>query len=180
MVYYNFKKHKEFLFLDLFVYLIPISIIIGNLIINTISLISILIFFLLIFKKKFIYCDYKTYFNFLFVLIALLATNLIFSSNFEISIISIFGVIRYYLLFLIILFCLDNINHFKKIFTNIIFYLIVFVVIDILIQHFFLVDIFGNEINESHGRRLSGPFGDEGVAGTFIAKLFFLSLFYLP
>ena len=179
MVYYSFKKHKEFFYLDLVVYLIPISIILGNLIINAISLISILIFFLLILKKKFIYCDYKTYFNFLFVFIALLAINLIFSSNFEVSIISIFGVIRYYLLFLIILFCLNNIEHFKKIFTNIIFYLIVFVLIDILIQHFFLVDIFGNEVNPSHGRRLSGPFGDEGVAGTFIAKLFFLSLFYM-
>ncbi|MBC8296066.1 MAG: O-antigen ligase family protein, partial [Pelagibacterales bacterium] len=47
----------------------------------------------------------------------------------------------------------------------------------ILFQHFFLTDIFGNEISLSHGRRLSGPFGDEGVAGSFISKLFFLSFF---
>ena len=47
------------------------------------------------------------------------------------------------------------------------------------IQHIFSIDLFGNEITGSHGRRLSGPFGDEGVAGSFISKLFFLSCIYL-
>lgn len=176
MVYYNFQKHKEFLFLDLFVYLIPFSIILGNLVINTISLIAILLFLLLVFKKK-IFVDYKNYFYFLFVLILLLFINLFLSSNFNLSVISILGFIKYYLLFLTILFCFDNISNFKKVFTNIIFFLILFVVLDILFQHFFLTDIFGNEISLSHGRRLSGPFGDEGVAGSFISKLFFLSFF---
>jgi len=178
MVYYNFQKHKEFLFLDLVVYLIPFSIILGNLVLNTISLITILLFFLLVFKKKKIFFDYKNYFYFLFVLILLLFINLFLSSNFNLSVISILGFIRYYLLFLIILFCLDNISDFKKVFTNIIFFLILFVVLDVLFQHFFLTDIFGYEVNESHGRRLSGPFGDEGIAGSFISKLFFLSFFY--
>ena len=44
MVYYNFKKHKEFFYLDLIVYLIPISIILGNLIINILSVICFFIF----------------------------------------------------------------------------------------------------------------------------------------
>tara|TARA_Y100000590_G_scaffold458997_1_gene614934 strand:- start:6683 stop:7600 length:918 start_codon:yes stop_codon:yes gene_type:complete len=73
---------------------------------------------------------------------------------------------------------LDKIDNFKKIFTNIIFFSIIFVIFDVLFQHFFLIDIFGYEVSESHGRRLSGPFGDEGVAGSFLSKLFFLSLFY--
>ena len=47
MMYYNFEKHKEFLYLDLFVYLIPISIILGNLIINIVSAACIFIYFLL-------------------------------------------------------------------------------------------------------------------------------------
>ena len=54
-----------------------------------------------------------------------------------------------------------------------------FVIFDVLFQHFFLKDIFGYEINSSHGRRLSGPFGDEKVAGAFIAKLFFLASLYI-
>ena len=176
MVYYNFQKHKEFLFLDLVVYLIPFSIILGNLILNTILLIAILLFFILILRKNKIFTDYKNYFYFLFFLIAYLLINLFLSTNFNKSAISILGFIRYYLLFLIILFCFENISNFKKVFTNIIFFLIIFVVLDVLYQHFFLADIFGYEVSESHGRRLSGPFGDEGVAGSFISKLFFLSL----
>ena len=178
MVYYNFQKHKEFFYLDLIVYLIPFSIILGNLVINIISIISIFLFFLLIIKKKKIYFKYKSYFYFLYFFVSLLLINLFFSLNFELSIISILGFIKYYFLFLLLIFCLENIENFKKIFTNIIFYIIIFVILDILFQHFFLKDIFGNEIMGSHGRRLSGPFGDEGVAGSFISKLFFLSLFY--
>ena len=178
MVYYNFQKYKEFLFLDLFVYLIPLSIILGNFVINTISLITILLFSLLVLKKKKIFTYYKNYFYFLFILILLLFINLFLSSNFNLSLISILGFIRYYLLFLIILFCFDNINNFKKNFTNIIFFLILFVLLNVLYQYFFLTDIFGNDVNEFHGKKLSGPFGDEGVAGSFISKLFFLSFFY--
>ena len=121
MVYYNFQKHKEFLFLDLVVYLIPFSIILGNLILNTILLTAILLFSILIFKKK-IFNKYKNYFYFLFFLITYLLINLFLSSNFNKSAISILGFIRYYLFFLIILFCFENISNFKKNFTNIIFF----------------------------------------------------------
>ena len=55
MVYYNFKKHKEFFYLDLIVYLIPISIILGNLIINILSVICLFIYLTLIFKGKIVY-----------------------------------------------------------------------------------------------------------------------------
>ena len=74
---------------------------------------------------------------------------------------------------------MNEIKDFKNIFSKIIFILVIFVAIDVSIQHFFSVDLFGNEIKGSHGRRLSGPFGDEGVAGSFIVKLFFLSCIYL-
>ena len=75
-----------------------------------------------------------------------------------------------------ILFCLNEIENFKNVFLNIIFYLLLFVILDVFIQHLFHIDILGNKIDSSHGRRLSGPFGDEKVAGTFITKLFFVSL----
>ena len=179
MVYYNFKKHKEFFYLDLIVYLIPVAIILGNLIINIVSFISILVYFALIIKKRILYINYKNYFNLLYFFIFFFTINLLLSSNFELSFYSILGFIRYYLLFLIILFCLNEIEDFKNIFSKIIFILISFVIIDVLIQNFFLVDLFGNKIEGSHGRRLSGPFGEEKVAGTFITKFFYLSCIYL-
>ena len=36
-------------------------------------------------------------------------------------------------------------------------------------------DLFGNEYSIDHGKRLSGPFGDELVVGAYLSKLFFLS-----
>ena len=179
MVYYNFKKHKEFFYLDLIVYLIPISIILGNLIINILSVICLFIYFTLIFKGKILYKNYKNYFNVFYALMIFFLVNLALSSNFQLSLVSLLGFIRYYFLFLAILFCLNEIKDFKNIFSKIIFILVLFVTIDVSIQHIFSIDLFGNEITGSHGRRLSGPFGDEGVAGSFISKLFFLSCIYL-
>ena len=176
MVYYNFKKHKEFFFIDFFAYFIPISMIIGNLFININSLICVFLFIFFIFENKKIYTAYKKYFIFFYILLIAIIINLIFSFNFKLSLVSSFGFIKYYLLFLSILFCLDRVPDFKKIFQKIIFFVTLFVIFDVLFQHFFLKDIFGNEIITGHGRRLSGPFGDEGIAGSFIGKFFFLSL----
>ena len=44
-----------------------------------------------------------------------------------------------------------------------------FVSLDILVQLVFGVDFFGYE---SSDRRLSGPFGDEKIAGSFIQRFF--------
>jgi O-antigen ligase len=56
--------------------------------------------------------------------------------------------------------------------------LIIFCSIDIFIQFFFKEDIFGYKINKDHGQRLSGPFGDELVAGAYLSKLLFISLIF--
>ena len=174
-MYYNFTKHKEFFFLDLFVYLIPFAIIIGNLALNSIIFISIVIFYFLILTKKEYLDNYKIFFYVLFILISFFLLNLIFSYNTKLSLIALINFIKNYSMFLIILFCISEIDYFKEIFTKILFFLVIFVLFDVTFQHFFLVDIFGYEISSSHGRRLTGPFGDESVAGTFISKLFFIS-----
>ena len=55
----------------------------------------------------------------------------------------------------------------------------VFVSIDIFYQLLNGKDIFGYEIIGS-GRKLSGPFGDELIAGGFIQRFFLFSFFILP
>ena len=95
MVYYSLKKHKEFFYLDLIVYLIPISIILGNLIINILSAICLFIYFTLIFKGKILYKNYKNYFNVFYALIIFFLVNLALSSNFQLSLVSLLGFIRY-------------------------------------------------------------------------------------
>jgi len=51
--------------------------------------------------------------------------------------------------------------------------------LDTLLQFFRGTDIFGYSSNPSHGMRLSGPFGDEYIVGSFIGKFALISLFYL-
>ena len=52
-----------------------------------------------------------------------------------------------------------------------------FVALDVIYQFFFGVDIFGLE---SSGRKLSGPFGDELIAGSFIQRFSLFLLFLFP
>ena len=49
-----------------------------------------------------------------------------------------------------------------------------FVSIDVIIQYIFGIDIFGNK---SLGLRNSGPFGDEVIAGSYVQKFSFISIF---
>ena len=57
--------------------------------------------------------------------------------------------------------------------------MLLFVSFDTLIQFFFSKDLFGIEALGSHGNRLSGPFGDELVVGSYLTKLFFFSLIFI-
>ena len=74
------------------------------------------------------------------------------------------------------LYCNETNN---KLFFRLIFFIISFVVIDTFIQYLFGSDIFGNEFSTSHGKRLSGPFGDEYVVGAYLSKLIFVGIIYL-
>ena len=79
---------------------------------------------------------------------------------------------------LMIIYCLDSNNNFVKNFLKIILFVTVFVSADTLYQHFVGKDIFGYTVDDSHGRRLSGPFGDEYVVGSYLSKFFFLGLLF--
>ena len=54
------------------------------------------------------------------------------------------------------------------------FLLLIFVLVDSYIQFIFGKDLFGYVATDNHGRRLSGPFGDEYVVGSFILKQYLL------
>jgi len=167
------NSSKNNLFIDLFIYLIPFAIIVGQAPINLISFAISIIFIFLIIKNK-IFHEFKKYFIFLFFLIFLFLCNLIFSVNPYLSFISILGLIKYYIMFLSILYCLNNIKSFKNNFSLILLMTSLFVVIDSYVQYFFLQDIFGKEILQN---RLTGPF-DRKVPGAYVSKLIFLSLIF--
>ena len=58
------------------------------------------------------------------------------------------------------------------------FFAVLFVLVDSYIQFFFDKDLFGHKVSDNHGRRLSGPFGDEYVVGSFILKTIFITKYH--
>ena len=69
----------------------------------------------------------------------------------------------------------------KNVFKNFIsLTLIIFILVglDTLLQYFLGKDIFGYVYSQTHGGRLSGPFGDEWIVGSFLSKILFLSIIY--
>ena len=171
-------KNNNF-FLDKLIYFLPISMILGNAAININCLIIILVFFTNIIKKNNFDFIKKPKTNFIILLLTLFfIINIYFSVDVKISLISYMGVVKYMLLASAIMYCSKNISSFIDQFSKLILIVLILVSLDVLIQFFIGVDLFGNELKTNHGVRLSGPFGDEYIVGSYIGKFVLLSMFY--
>ena len=175
MIQSFFDKSKKNFLIDFFIYLLPIAIISGQFITNTISSIVSILFIILYLTKK-IKKDFSNFFYFFLFLVIIFCINILFSNHPIISASSSIGFFRYYFMFLGFLYCFYYIDSFEKNFTNVLFFSLIFVIFDGYIQYIFGKDIFNIAINNN---RLSGPFGSEQVIGAFISKLIFLSLGFL-
>ena len=172
----NFKFIEKTL--KLLIYFIPISLILGNAILNINSFLIIFTLLILIYQKKKLFLNYKKiYFVFIFFF-SLLILNILFSIDQQSSIKSSLGIIRYFFLMLSILYCFEIDKNFQLKFSKLLFFILTFVALDTFYQYFFGHDIFGIKNMSSHGQRLNGPFGYEYVVGSYLSKLFFLSLIY--
>ncbi len=166
-------------FTKLLIFFIPVSLILGNAVLNINSfLIILLLFFLGVLNKKF-FLNYKKIFIVFSFFCILLVLNIIFSINQSSSIISALGIVRYFFLMIAILYCLETDENFLFNFSKYLFLILTFVALDTLYQYFFGQDIFGIKNTSPHGQRLNGPFGNEYVVGSYLSKLFFISLSYL-
>ena len=170
---------KKYFFLDWTIYLLPISMVVGNAAININCLIISLLYWGNIFNQKInILSSIKIkYFWVVFFLFFFL--NIYFSVHQVISLISFIGILKYIFLASAIFYCSKNIDFFIQKFSKIILITLILVCIDVLIQYFLGKDIFGYSINDAHGKRLSGPFGDEYIVGSYIGKFALISLFFL-
>ena len=155
---------------------LPISIVIGNFILN-INAIFLILSFLFFIKKKNLVFEFK-YKKYLLIFIIFVFLNIIFSTNKELSLKGWAGFFKNFLIILPIFYFLHE-DNFKKIIFKIYFIIFLLVSLDTLLQYFMGTDIFGFKILSVHGYRLSGPFGDEFVVGSYLSILFFLSLYYL-
>jgi O-antigen ligase len=176
-------------FINLIILLIPINFILGNLLLNlnVIILITLALFFygLDIFKIKFDNIDRLILIFFLYLFINGIVNNyLVREDDFiqDTILIKTLAYSRYLLLYFVVRFLvIRKIINFKYLFF---FYgfAALFVSVDIIIQYIFGVDLFGYKAKQTElgvERRLSGPFGDEYVAGSYIQRFFIFFPYFL-
>ena len=177
--YFRSYKFKNSLFISFIIYFLPIAIIVGNSIINILNFILVILFVYEILNNKNLLNNYHNYFKFLFLITIFFLINIIFSLNKLATLVSYLGFFAHFILMLVIIYCIDTNIKFAKNFFKITFVVIIFVGIDTLYQYYNGADIFGYQMDDSHGRRLSGPFGSEYVVGSYLSKFFFITLLFL-
>lgn len=160
----------------LFIFL-PFSLVIGNFVLN-LNIILIDLLFLILLKTNESYSmllgkiKSRKHTYFILILISLFIFNIFFSENTFFSIKGFIGFIKNFILIFALAFFFNDKDNFK-IFVNIFTFLLVFLFLDLLIQYNYGKDIFGFEWFADNNNRLSGFFGDEYVAGSYISKIIF-------
>ena len=173
---------NNFLFVKIFsllIYLLPIALITGSFLPDFIISVAgaLFIFFTIKYKK---YNYYKNIFFFSFFIFFLF---LLFSSLFSIDKFFSFQTsltyIRFGILSLIVLFCIENNEKFLKNFRNIIFITVSILVIDSYIQLIFDYNLLG--FYRDDPKRLSGLFDNRYILGTYLLKIspILLYLFFI-
>ena len=183
---YNINISSNSFYANLLLSLIPISFILGNLAIN-LNILTIIFFciFLLIKEKdniKFELILFDKLIIIFFLYIFFVSTFNYFKISDDVHryqlILKTFSYIRYLFFYFCLRFLMDNKYLNLKYFFSICSFGVLLVSLDVIIQYFFGQSIFGYE---SVSRRISGPFGDELVAGSYIARfsLFLIFSFFI-
>ena len=178
----NFKYYFSFILAAF-----PLSFIAGNMIINLnifILIVSAILFFKTkLFKIKFFFLDKLIFFYFFLILISAIINDYYFFSEkmfwkgyFSTIEKSIFF-LRYLLIYIALRFLLEKKYINLKYFFISSSFAALFVSIDILFQYFNGQDLFGFSAEGHH--KLSGPFGDELIAGGFIQRFSLFSFFLI-
>ena len=169
----NFKNHANFTNIQKYlIFFLPISLVIGSAAIN-INIVLIDILFLIFFFFKKIDLEKIVKKALIFIFLFLLINNL-FSLHSDLSLRGSAGLIKHILLFLALVTFFERNSIHRNVFYKIILYTVLAVSIDTLVQYNFGTSITGSIVQESHGYRLSGPFGTEYVVGAYLSKLLYI------
>ncbi len=177
----NTKKYFSFLLA-----LLPVSFIAGNMIIN-INVLILIISTLVLYGKEVFKFQFKILDKFILLFFLLVLFTAIYNDIFFIindlypsgyhTILKSILFLKYLFLYLTIKFLIGNrIIGLKYFFVSCTFCTL-FVSLDIFYQFTFGKDLFGFE---PIGRRLSGPFGDELIAGGYLQRFSIFSFFLIP
>ena len=173
------NKFEHPYLLSLLVFLIYFSIlstVIGTFVLN-LSLVLFCIIFAIFYIKNKKKIEITSNFKILYISIALLILNIILSDHLYYSAKSSLGLIKN-IIFLIGCYIVFKID--KKIFDifiKLVFFIFIFTSLDTIFQYLTGKDIFGYTKSHSYGR-LSGPFDNELIVGSFLSKILFISILY--
>jgi len=188
MMSFNQEKDFKIIFLNTLIFLIPLSFILGNTIIN-INIILIILSSILFFKKSLFQIKYFFFDKLLLCFFLLIQftglyngiyfyVNDLWPSTFS-AILKSISFLRFLLLYIVIRFLISrNLLNFKYFFISSAFFSL-FVCIDIFYQAVHGEDIFGYKSIDGL-RKLSGPFNDEYIAGSYIQRFSLFTFFILP
>ena len=172
---YNIENDKLFNIVKFLFYLFPIFIVVGNFLLNSLFIISLLLIIYLSLRY-----DFRSIFNNKGIIyLSLFFLYLIISSIISGETYSIIAVIKYlrFYFFAILIFVLLQVDRkFERYFSLTFVSLLILVSIDGTFQYFFNFNLIGIETIIPH--RISGFFGDELILGSFIAKYLFLVFIY--
>lgn len=165
-----FEKLKKFTFYEWILFLFPLSLVLGSAYVNIFLIFSSCLFIYHIIKKKkyFKINLIWIYFYSIFILYNLFRG--FFASDSIGAVISSFSQFRFLFFALFFYLCIQNKENIKPMMSGWLA-LVVLICLDSIYQYFFFKDIFGYSIGSGYPEksvRLSGPFGDRLVAGTFI------------
>jgi O-antigen ligase len=185
VIFNSFNKNKDVI-LNILFSLIPLSFLIGNFVIN-LNVLFIIVFTFLIYNKKIfgiklLFIDKVIISFFIFIFISGITNNTFFTPNVGsddyMILIKTISYIRYLLLYFVLRFLVEeNKINFKWFFISC-FIFSLFVSLDIFYQFIFAKDIFGFEMVNS--RKLSGPFGEELIAGGYLQRFSIFGFFIFP
>ena len=177
----NTKKYFSFLLA-----LLPVSFIAGNMIIN-INVLILIVSTLVLYGKEVFKFQFKILDKFILLFFLLILFTAIYNDIFFIindlypsgyhTILKSILFLKYLFLYLIIKFLIGNRIIGLKYFFVSCTLCTLFVSFDIFYQFIFGKDLFGFE---TIGRRLSGPFGDELIAGGYLQRFSIFSFFLIP
>ena len=175
-------------YFSLLIAALPISFIAGNMIIN-INVIVLLLSALIFYGKEIFKIKYYLLDKFILIFFGLvLFTGIVNDLNFFVNdlypkgfntIIKSILFLKYLFLYMVLRFLIEKEDLDLKFFFLISSFGVLFVCFDIFYQFKFGEDIFGLKPLEG-SRKLSGPFGDELIAGSYIQRFFLFSFFIIP
>ena len=176
----NFKQ----IFINLIVLFLPISFILGNLVLN-LNVVFIIIFAFIfyrleIFGKKFDLTDFLIITLFLYLVVNGIFNNYLNfdfpnSPNKNFLLLKSISYLRFLLFYFVIKFLImNNLINLKFLFLSL-GASALFVSIDVIFQFYYGKDFFGFE---GSGRRLAGPFGNELIAGSYMQRFLFYATFF--